>query len=139
MTIVEMLARNARRYPNAPALIELQPSKKIRREIIWKEFDERVNRLANALIDRSIRKGDRVIHLMMNSINWLEAYFGILKTGTWAVPLNFRFISPQIKYSVDIAEPKAMILGGRIYRKSRSYSLAVTDDKELHFCWPKPA
>lgn len=110
MTIVEMLARNARRYPDAPALIELQPSKNIRKEITWKEFDERANRLANALIDRGIKKGDRVIHLMMNSINWLEAYFAIIKIGAWAVPLNFRFISRQIKYCVDVSEPKAMIL-----------------------------
>ncbi|GAF88118.1 unnamed protein product, partial [marine sediment metagenome] len=47
----------------------------------------------------------------MNSINWLEAYLGIIKTGAWAVPLNFRFISQQIKYCVDVAEPKVMILG----------------------------
>jgi acyl-CoA synthetase (AMP-forming)/AMP-acid ligase II len=110
MTIVEMLARNARRYPGHPALIEIQPSKNLRKEITWKEFDDRANRLANALMKRGVKKGDRVIHLMLNSINWLEAYFGILKTGAIAVPLNFRFISRQIKYCVDIAEPKIMIL-----------------------------
>lgn len=92
MTIVEMLARNARRYPDSPAIIELQPSKNFRQEITWKGFDERANRLANALMKMGVKKGDRVVHLMMNSTSWLEAYFGILKTGAWAVPLNFRFI-----------------------------------------------
>ncbi|MBA7620657.1 Long-chain-fatty-acid--CoA ligase [subsurface metagenome] len=111
MTIVEMLARNARMYPNDSALIELKPSKKIRREITWKVFDERANRVANALIDKGVSKGDKVIHLMMNSINWLEAYFGIIRTGAWAVPLNFRFTSSDIKYCADIAEAKVMILG----------------------------
>lgn len=110
MTITEMLARNARRYPDATALTELTPSKNFRKMITWKEFDERVNRVANALLARGVKKGDRVIHLMMNSINWLEAYFGILRTGAMAAPLNFRFISRQIKYCVDIAEPKIMIL-----------------------------
>ncbi|MFC1901566.1 class I adenylate-forming enzyme family protein [Chloroflexota bacterium] len=110
MTIVEMLARNARWYPDSPALIELQPSKNFRKEITWKEFDERVNKMANALMERGVKKGDRVIHLMMNSINWLEAYFAIIKIGAWAVPLNFRFISRQIKYCVDVAEPEVMIL-----------------------------
>ncbi|MFC1932201.1 class I adenylate-forming enzyme family protein [Chloroflexota bacterium] len=110
MTIVEILTRNARRSPSAPALIELRPSEGVRKEITWKEFDERVNRVANALIDRGVKKGDRVIHLMMNSINWLEAYFGIIKIGALAVPLNFRFISRQIKYCVDVSEAEVMIL-----------------------------
>lgn len=111
MTIAEMLARNARMYPNDSALIELKPSEKIRKEITWKVFDERANRVANALIDRGVSKNDKVLHLMMNSINWLEAYFGIIRTGAWAVPLNFRFSSGDIKYCADIAEAKVMILG----------------------------
>ena len=110
MTISEMLARNARMYPGDSALIELKPSKRIRKEITWKEFDERANRIANALMDRGVSKGDKVIHLMMNSINWLEAYFGIIRTGAWAVPLNYRFTSRDIKYCTDIAEAKVMIL-----------------------------
>ncbi len=110
MTVAEMLARNARMYPGDIALIELKPGKNIRREITWQKFDERANRVANALIDRGIGKGDKVIHLMMNSINWLEAYFGIIRTGAWAVPLNFRFTGKEIEYCASIAEAKAMIL-----------------------------
>lgn len=111
MTIAEMLARNARMYSDDPALIELRPSAGVRKEITWREFDERVNKVANALIDRGVRKGDKVIHWMMNSINWLEAYFGIIRTGAWAVPLSFRFTSEDLKYCADIAEAQAMILG----------------------------
>ncbi len=110
MTITEMLDRNGRLYPNSPALIEITPSKNMRRMITWKEFENNANRFANALKARGVNKGDVVIHLMMNSIKWLEAYFGILKTGAMAAPLNFRFISRQIKYCVDIAEPKVMVL-----------------------------
>jgi long-chain acyl-CoA synthetase len=110
MTIIEMLARNARLFPNAIALIEITPSKNLRKETTWKEFENNANRFANALIARGVKKGDVVIHLMMNSMKWLEAYFGILKTGAMAAPLNFRFISRQIKYCVDIAEPKVMVL-----------------------------
>jgi acyl-CoA synthetase (AMP-forming)/AMP-acid ligase II len=110
MTITEMLVRNARLYPNATALTEITPSKNLKKNVTWKEFNDRANKVANYLIGNGIGKGDVVIHLMMNSINWLEAYFGILKSGAMAAPLNFRFISRQIKYCVDIAEPKAMIL-----------------------------
>jgi len=111
MTIAEMLAQNARMHPSDIALIELKPGKKSRKEITWKEFDQRANTIANALRDRGVNKGDRVIHLMMNSINWLEAYFGIIRTGAWAVPLSFRFTSRDIKYCVDVAEAKVMIFG----------------------------
>ena len=111
MTITEILARNARMYPDDSALIELKPSQGLRKEITWKEFDERVNRVANALISRGVGKGDKVMHWMTNSINWLESYFGILRTGAWAVPLNFRFTSQDLKYCADIAEAKVMILG----------------------------
>ena len=110
-TISEMLTQNARLYPDDIAIVELKPSQNIRKEITWEQFDERANRIANVLRDRGIGKGDKIIHWMMNSINWLEAYFGIIRTGAWAVPLNFRFTSRDMQYCADIAEAKAMILG----------------------------
>lgn len=97
MTIAEMLRRNAETFPHAPALIEPHPSKGLRREVSWRDLDQRANRVANALMDRGIGKGSRVLHLMLNSIAWLEAYFGILRTGAWAIPLNFRFTDPHTR------------------------------------------
>jgi acyl-CoA synthetase (AMP-forming)/AMP-acid ligase II len=41
----------------------------------------------------------------------LEAYFGIIRTGAWSVPLNFRFASKDLRYCADIAEAKAIIFG----------------------------
>jgi acyl-CoA synthetase (AMP-forming)/AMP-acid ligase II len=109
MLISDLLTQNANLYPNEIALIELRPSQNLRKTITWREFDERANRVANALIARDIKKGDKVIHLMMNSIDWLVVYFGIIRTGAWAVPLNFRFTGSEIKYCADIAEARIMI------------------------------
>jgi acyl-CoA synthetase (AMP-forming)/AMP-acid ligase II len=111
MIITEILARNARMYGNDVALVEREPAKNIRRVITWKEFDEQANKVANALVAKGIRKGDKVVHLMMNCLEWLPAYFGILRTGAWAVPLNFRFTAEDIKYCSQIAEAKAIIFG----------------------------
>jgi acyl-CoA synthetase (AMP-forming)/AMP-acid ligase II len=108
-TIVEMLEKNARKYPDDVALIELRPSQNYRHQITWKEFDDDANRIANYLIQKGIKKDDKVIHWMRNSIPWLVTYFGIIKTGAWAVPLNFRFNSQDFKYCSEIAEAKAMI------------------------------
>jgi acyl-CoA synthetase (AMP-forming)/AMP-acid ligase II len=109
--IGEMLARNARMYPDDIALVERIPAQKKRFEITWKQFDEEVNRFANVLTGKGIRKGDKVVHLMMNSIDWLIAYFGIIRTGAWVVPLNFRFTGKDIKYCIDVAEPKIILFG----------------------------
>ena len=111
MLITEILARNARMYGDEVALIERVPAHGIRRAISWKEFDDQANRFANFLIGRGIKKGDKVGHLMMNCLEWLPAYFGILRTGAWAVPLNFRFTANEIKVCAGIAEAKAMIFG----------------------------
>ncbi len=106
-----MLARNGRVYPSEVALIELRPGKQARTAITWREFDQRANKFANALRDRGVNKGDRVLHWMMNSLDWLVAYFGIIRTGAWAVPLNFRFTGQDLEYCAGIAEAKVMVLG----------------------------
>ena len=109
--IGEMLARNARLYPNDVALIERIPAEKKRSMIRWREFDERANRFANVLRSKGIQKGDKVMHLMNNSIDWLVVYFGIVRTGAWVVPLNFRFTSSDIEYCCDVAEPDVFVFG----------------------------
>jgi len=138
MTIIEMLKRNARMYPDAPALSEIQPGKKLKREITWKEFDERANRVANVLLSKGVKKGDKVIHLMMNSINWLEAYFGILKTGALAVPLNFRFICRQIKYCCDVAEAKVMMLDETFTERVEAIRSELSSIKDYIFVGQNP-
>ena len=72
-------------------LIEANPTTHYRREITWSVFDEKANRFANLLLSRGIRKGDKVAILLMNCLEWLPIYFGILKTGALAVPFNFRY------------------------------------------------
>jgi acyl-CoA synthetase (AMP-forming)/AMP-acid ligase II len=109
--IGEILARNGRMYPDDIALVERAPAEKKRREITWKEFDEAANRVSHGLREKGVRKGDRVIHLMYNSIEWLVAYFGIVRTGAWVVPLNFRFTSEDIAYCAAVAEGSVMLFG----------------------------
>ncbi|MFC1954227.1 class I adenylate-forming enzyme family protein [Chloroflexota bacterium] len=106
-----MLTRNSRIIPQDIALIEPESSKKPRTAITWSEFDDKANQFANALLEMGVKKGDRIIHWMMNSTEWLIAYFGIIRTGAWAVPLNFRFNSQDAIYCAEIAEAGIMILG----------------------------
>ena len=58
-----------------------------------------------------LKKGDKVAILMMNGLEWLPIYFGILKTGALAVPLNFRYSSDEILYCVQLAEVDVLVFG----------------------------
>ncbi len=109
MTIIDLVYRNARIYPDETAFVEVRPVSKARKEISWKRFNERTNSLANALIGRGVKKGDRVFLLGRNSIDWVEAYFSIIKTGAWVNPLNFRFTDDDIRYCAAAAQPACFL------------------------------
>ena len=132
MTIVHLLERNAREWPEDTALIEINPdqpetrrvtwhefelvepgerSPYYRREITWAVFNEKANRIANMLKSHGIGKGNKVAILLMNCIDWLPIYFGILKTGAVAVPMNFRYAAGEIQYCLDLSDSDMMIFG----------------------------
>jgi long-chain acyl-CoA synthetase len=110
MNITDIISKHARNSSNNPAISEVSPlSKDKRKEINWAQLEERTNRLANGLLAAGIKKGQKVFHLGRNSLKWLEVYFAILKTGAWAVPLNFRFTDDDIRFCAKTAEPVAFL------------------------------
>ncbi len=142
ITVVDMLRKNAELYPDEVALVEVNPTvmeprhvtwrdynlvestekEAFRREITWRVFDEKANRFANLLLSRGVGKGDKVAILLHNCIEWLPIYFGLLKTGAVAVPLNFRYTSDEIVYCLNKAEVDVLIFGpefiGRIEERA---------------------
>jgi acyl-CoA synthetase (AMP-forming)/AMP-acid ligase II len=139
MIITEILERNARMYPKEIALVERDPAKGSRVSITWKEFDDTANRIANALRARGIRRGDKVIHLMVNCIEWLPAYFGILRSGAWAVPLNFRFTAEDIRYCAEIAEAKAILFGEEFIERMEAIKDELSTIGHFIFVGPEAA
>ena len=132
MIITDFLERNARLYGRETALVEINPSEKrdnaatwwdfnliesagedapYRRELSWKDFDRRANRFANLLLSRGLKKGTKVAVLLMNCLEWLPIYFGILKAGCIAVPMNFRYASDEIKYCLELADVEVLVFG----------------------------
>jgi acyl-CoA synthetase (AMP-forming)/AMP-acid ligase II len=131
MPITSYLEKNAREHGEEVALIELNPEQKenrrvswkeyslieqteaqpYRREITWQVFDEKANRVANMLLGRGVGRGDKVAILMMNCLEWLPIYMGILKSGALAVPFNFRYSADEIVYCADLAEVDVLLFG----------------------------
>jgi len=105
---------NAANYPEKTWLIERVPSTGSRRSMTWREFNNQTNRVANYLRDvLSVKKDDSILHLQMNSLEWMTTYFGALKLGARVVPLNFRFSSPDIKHAADITKPPVFIFDSK--------------------------
>lgn len=102
----EMLAAQARLQPTRIGARDLE------RELTFSAWNERANRLANALSATGIGKGDRVAVLAFNRLEWAEIYVAMAKAGIVAVPINFRltaqealFICQDCMVSAVIAEP----------------------------------
>ena len=125
MQITEILARNARLYGNETALIERDPAINHRKEINWQTFNEISNTLASFLISKGVQKGDRIVQLMTNCIDWLPIYFGILRTGAWAVPLNFRFLEKTILKCTETAEARIFIFGKEFIERVQAIKISL--------------
>ncbi len=131
MPITDFLTRNAQEKPDEVALIEINPKLMednhvtwreyslietdptcaYRKELTWSQFEKKANRFANLLLTRGIGKGDKVAILLMNCLEWLPVYFGILKTGALAVPLNYRYTAEEIDYCLKLSEADGLIFG----------------------------
>ncbi len=153
MVITDVLDNNARLYADEVALVEInpkfepqsritwrdyalmqpQPGQPFRRQITWEQFWKRANRFANLLLSRGCRKGDKVSILMMNSIEWLPIYFGILKAGAVAVPLNYRYAADEIKYCLDKSDSTMVIFGPEFIGRMEAISDRIPRVRHLFY------
>ncbi len=131
MVITDFLERNSRLYGSDTALVVVSPSETrdqavtwreasliesatdspYRREMSWRAFDHMANRFANLLLSREVPRGTKVGILMMNCLEYLPIYFGILKAGCIVVPMNYRYSSDEIKYCLDLADVEILVFG----------------------------
>ena len=151
MPVTDLLERNAKLYGGDVALIEVNPELQekrrvtwkdydliqsssttaYRREITWQVFDEKANRVANLLMSRGIGRGNKVAILMMNCLEYLPLYFGILKTGAVAVPMNFRFSSDEIAYCAKLSDTDVLFFGPEFIGRLEEIVDTLGDSKLL--------
>ncbi len=153
MPITDLLERNSKLYGDEICLVEINPELQekpqvtwkeyeliqptsaapYRREITWSVFDEKANRVANLLLSRGIGRGQKVAILLMNCLEWLPIYFGVLKTGAVAVPLNFRYTTKEIDYCVNLADADILFFGPEFIGRVEPIAPKLLQNKELFF------
>src|SRR4029453_8923382 len=76
----------------------------------YRQFNERVNRWANVMLDCGVKRGDRVAILSPNCHRMLEAFFGAPLIGAILMPLNFRLIPDDFNYILNHGQAKVIIV-----------------------------
>ncbi|NLW80022.1 MAG: AMP-binding protein [Ruminococcaceae bacterium] len=154
MPITQFLARNAAQKPDEIALVEINPelseqhnntswkefdlvetghASPYRKAMTWRQFDDEASRVANLLLSRGVQRGDKIAILLMNCIEWLPIYFGILKTGAIVVPLNYRYTAEEIRYCLDLADVSMLIFGPEFIQRVEDIRGAIPKVRALFY------
>lgn len=103
MILREMLELAAARYPENLAIVDGA------RRYTFAAWNVRVNRVANALRELGVRKGDRVVQLLKNREENCAVHMACQKLGAVNTPLNFRWAEGEVEYCVSDAQPRVIL------------------------------
>ena len=109
-TYIEGFMRSVRRFQDREALVDPAAD----RTWTYAQLNEDVNRLANALIDRSVKTGDVVFYQLPNSPEFIFAYLAPLKFGAVTSPANFNFSPAETAVCLETSRPKVYIYDASI-------------------------
>lgn len=100
--LYKLMQESAKKNPDKPAVIFFH------KEITYRELDELSDRVAQSLIERGIKKGDRVATMLPNCTQHVIAFYGILKAGAVIVPFNVMLKGDEISYILEESGAKAL-------------------------------
>jgi fatty-acyl-CoA synthase len=106
LVLGEVLARNARKFPDRVAIVFEKKT------FNYNEFNQRVNRLAQALLAEGLKPSHKVAFVLFNGNEILESYFAAFKIGAVAVPLNYRLAAAELEYALGNSEARVVIYDG---------------------------
>jgi long-chain acyl-CoA synthetase len=109
IALADIVRRSARKYPAKTAVVD-GPTRST-----YAELDADVDRLANALLGRGLRKGDRVATLCANSYQCIVALFGIQRAGLVWLPINHNLRPDDVAFILGHAEPRFAIVDDTLY------------------------
>jgi len=105
----------------------------------YKHLNERVNRLANFLLNLGFKKGDTIGALTYNCVQFIEIYFAVSKIGCILVPLNFRLSENELKYIIQDSEAKGLFFGYEFSETIEKIRADLPVRKDSYICVGSPA
>ena len=102
-----LLSKRALINPDREAFVDSKSGLRL----TFEQLNSRCNSLANALVKLGIEPGDRVALALMNSVEFLEAYFAVAKIGGIVVPLNWRLVSDELEFILKDSGSETLIFG----------------------------
>jgi long-chain acyl-CoA synthetase len=109
MHLTQGIHRALQLYPHRPALLGDGFA------LDWREFSDRVARLAGVLADRGVGAGDRVAMLAANSPRYVEFYFATLWAGAVMVPVNTRWALPEKVHCLNDAGARVLLVDAQAH------------------------
>ena len=103
MNLKAMLEKTAAKHPGKTAIVLGE------RRISYAELDEATNQVANTLVEMGLSQGDRVAIMLPNSPEFVTCYFGAIKAGGIATPLDIRHKIAELACLFDSCQPKVLV------------------------------
>lgn len=122
--IANWITRRAERSPNQIALIDAETDV----HVSYVDLLQRITDTAVELKDSGVRRGDRVVMVMDNSIEFVEYLFATAALGAIVVPVNFRLAAPEIAYILDDCRPEIVVHSDRLTELTASALKSATID-----------
>jgi len=89
----------------------------------YRQINTKVNRLAHWLINLGVSKGDRIVMVLENSLEYVVSYYGVLKAGAVAVPLSSDLKPDGLRPLLEELEPEVIISSSRFERLLKATDL----------------
>jgi long-chain acyl-CoA synthetase len=119
MNVTHGLRRALQLNPLGIAILEGE------RKLTWAELGERVSRLAGALRQNGVAKGDRVAVLMLNSTRYLELYLAVAWAAAIIVPLNVRWSVAENRDALEDCGARLLTVDDAFMEAGRSLAAAI--------------
>jgi acyl-CoA synthetase (AMP-forming)/AMP-acid ligase II len=123
MNLSNFLKDSANKYPDNTCVVYNS------NRFTYFEIDRLSDILAMALIENGLNRGERVVILLENSVEYIISFFGVLKAGGVVVPLNIQFVSRELTYLLNDCAPK-LVISNSLHK---AYLNDLIDSKSILF------
>ena len=123
LTINDLVKKKAGEYKDKVFLCDFETGRKI----TYQQLGEMTDRLSSGFENLGVRKGDHVALLHPNHSDFILGYFGIMKAGGVAVPINTTYTSPEIKHIINDAKANILVTTEALFLKVKDVQQDLQD------------